>query len=90
MYVARGSYSLDFALNEFSLDKNTLKVKGTFTRGKNLSITLIEYGKIVGSYEVGPDFDLEIPVTKHAEKSYYRVEIKGSGLHAVTNPVFTK
>ena len=90
MYVARGPYSLQFTLNEFSLDRNTLRVKGSFTRGKNLSVTLIEYGKIVTSYEVTPDFNLEIPVAKSSKKSYYRVEIKGDGLQVVTNPVFTE
>jgi len=89
MYVARGTYSLNFTLNEFSLDKNTLKIKGSFARAKNLSVTLIEYGKIIASYDVGRDFDLEIPVTKSAKKSYYRAEIKDAGLQVVTNPVFT-
>ena len=90
MYVARGLYSLDFTLNEFSLDNNILKIKGSFTHGKNLSVTLIEYGKILQSYEVTPDFNLEIPVAKSAKKSYYRMEIKGDGLQVVTNPVFTE
>jgi len=90
MYIARGANSLAFTLTEFSLENNTLKIKGKSSTGKNLTITLIKYGKIIDSYEIASDFSLEIPVVKSAGKSYYRIEIRGEGLHVITNPVFTK
>jgi len=67
-----------------------LSLRGSFLdEQQTVEIKIIKAGEVVKIYEVTTPFDLHYSQEDNpGAKTYYRVEIKGRGLHFISNPIF--
>jgi hypothetical protein len=68
-----------------------IKIKGHFIKQTeaNIQIALIKNGKIINTFSEKDAFDIDFIAEKaKADKAFYRIEIKSTGLHLITNPIF--
>lgn len=93
-YAVCGSRAADFSLDTFHISDtdggHTLHITCRF-EGKQDKVTvkIIKNGEIVDARAHGTPLHLTYPDDNIAPgKSYYRLEIRGKGLHLVTNPIF--
>lgn len=72
--------------------KPILHIEGGFLgQQQELTIEIIKNGELHRSYKMETPFKIIYRDDNAFEgKSYYRLEIKGSGLHLVTNPIFVR
>lgn len=70
--------------------KPVLHIEGSFLeKQQEVEVRIIKEGEIVKTYKTETPFALTYYEDGALEgKSYYRLEIKGKGLHLVTNPIF--
>jgi len=70
--------------------KPTLYIKGKFLdMPRKIELKIIKNGKIIKVYDVNTPFEITYDGDKSfSGKSYYRLEIRSSGLNFVTNPIF--
>jgi len=72
--------------------KPILHIKGGFleNHGQILEVDVIRKGEVVKRYKEESPFSVifEDQTSQNPAKSYYRLEIKGQGVHFLTNPIF--
>ncbi|MFH1062878.1 MAG: hypothetical protein V1747_08380 [Candidatus Omnitrophota bacterium] len=70
-----------------------IKIKGHFIDKNKINqviqVYLIKNGKIIKIFSEKDLFDIEFTAEKSKDKKdFYRIEIKSTGLHLITNPIF--